>query len=46
VLARNTIDVLGLLKEKTKGNLDPEESKLLDALLYDLRTRFVAKAKG
>jgi len=45
VLARNTIDVLGVLKEKTKGNLDPEEGKLLDALLYDLRTRFVAKAK-
>jgi hypothetical protein len=46
VLARNTIDVLGVLKDKTKGNLDPEEGKLLDALLFDLRTRFVAKAKG
>ncbi len=46
VLARNTIDLLGLLKEKTKGNLDPEEGKLLDALLFDLRTRFVAKTKA
>ena len=45
-LARNTIDVLGILKEKTAGNLDDEESRLLDTLLYETRTRFVEKAKA
>lgn len=45
-LARNTIDLLGVLKDKTKGNLDDEESRLLDALLYELRTRFLAVSGG
>ena len=45
-LARQTIDVLGVLKEKTKGNLDDEEAKLLDTLLYETRTRFVQLTKG
>ena len=40
-LARQTINIIGLLKEKTKGNLSEEEEKLLDHLLYDLRMRFV-----
>jgi hypothetical protein len=44
-LARNTIDVLGVLKDKTKGNLDDEETKLLDTLLYDLRQKFVEARK-
>lgn len=43
-LARNTIDLLGLLKEKTRGNLDDEEAKLLDTMLFELRTRFVQMA--
>jgi hypothetical protein len=43
-LARNTIDLLGLLKEKTKGNLDEEEERLLDTLLHELRSRFVERA--
>jgi len=41
VLARHTIDVLALLQEKTKGNLDYEEVRLLDALLFDLRQKFL-----
>ncbi|MDP6932737.1 MAG: DUF1844 domain-containing protein [Myxococcota bacterium] len=41
-LARQTIDVLGILRDKTQGNLDEEESKLMEALLYDLRTKFLA----
>lgn len=40
-LARNTIDVLGLLKAKTEGNLDNEETKLIETLLYELRLKFV-----
>ncbi len=41
VLARETIDLLGMLREKTRGNLTDEEQKFFDALLYDLRVRFV-----
>lgn len=45
-LARQTIDILGMLQEKTKGNLTPEEDKFLDALLVNLRLRYVAKSSG
>jgi hypothetical protein len=38
-LARQTIDVLGLLEEKTKGNLTGDEERLLTQVLYDLRLR-------
>ncbi|MCX8042941.1 MAG: DUF1844 domain-containing protein [Desulfobacterota bacterium] len=40
-LAKQTIDILGILKNKTVGNLTKEESQLLDNLLYDLRMRYV-----
>ena len=40
--ARYSIDLLGILKEKTEGNLAEDEAKYLEALLYDLRMRFVA----
>ena len=40
-LAKQTIDIIGMLKEKTKGNLIPEEEKILDNILYDLRMRYV-----
>jgi hypothetical protein len=39
--ARHLIDVLGMLEQKTKGNLDEPESKLLASLIYDLRVAFV-----
>lgn len=39
--AKYTIDLLALLKEKTEGNRDPEESQLLEEILYDLQIRFV-----
>lgn len=39
--ASQMIELLALLQDKTRGNLDPAESKLLDDLLYDLRMRFV-----
>ena len=45
VLAKQTIDLLGMLKEKTKGNLTPEEDKLMEHILYELRMKYV-KAKG
>ena len=40
-LAKQTIDIITLLKEKTEGNLTEEEQNLLKHLLYDLRMRFV-----
>jgi hypothetical protein len=39
---RQTIDILELLRSKTRGNLSPEESRLLDSVLHDLQMRFVA----
>jgi Domain of unknown function (DUF1844) len=45
-LARQTIDLLGLLEEKTKGNLTGDEERLLSHVLYDLRMRFVEVSKG
>jgi len=44
-LARQTIDLLGILQEKTKGNLTGDEERLLDQVLYDLRLRFVEVSK-
>jgi hypothetical protein len=40
-LAKQTIDLIGMLEEKTKGNLTSDEEKLLENILYDLRMRYV-----
>lgn len=45
VLARHTIDLLALLQEKTKGNLDEDETRLLETLLFELRTKYL-QARG
>ncbi len=42
--AREVIDLLGMLRDKTQGNLTPEEQKLLDTCLYQLRTAFSQQA--
>jgi len=42
--AKYNIDVLGILAEKTKGNLTPDEERSLTALLADLRLRYVDTA--
>jgi hypothetical protein len=39
--ARQSIDMLAVLAEKTKGNLTPEESRLLDSALFELRMAFL-----
>src|SRR3984885_3075246 len=39
--ARQSIDMLGVLAEKTKGNLTPEEGRLLDSALFELRLAFL-----
>ena len=40
-LARQTIDTIEMLEEKTRGNLTEDEAHLIRDLLYDLRARFV-----
>ena len=41
ILARQSLDLLGMLHAKTRGNLTAEEQQLFDNLLADLRLRFV-----
>ncbi|MBI5524422.1 MAG: DUF1844 domain-containing protein [Desulfarculus sp.] len=40
-LARHTIDTIGMLKEKTKGNLTEDEHRLIEGALTELRLAFV-----
>ena len=40
-VAKQTIDILGMLEKKTKGNLTNDEEKLLDNILHDLRLMYV-----
>jgi len=44
-IAKQTIDILGMLEEKTKGNLAEDEEKMLKNILYDLRMIYI-KEKG
>ena len=41
VIAKQTIDILGMLQEKTKGNLSDDEESLLKNILHDLRLMYV-----
>jgi hypothetical protein len=41
VVAKQLIDTIGMLEQKTKGNLDESETKLMQSLLYDLRVAYV-----
>lgn len=44
-LAKETIDLLELLREKTKGNLTDDEEKIFEHVLYELRMLYVEKSK-
>jgi hypothetical protein len=44
-LAKHSIDILSMLEQKTKGNLNAAEAQLMEGLLYDLRLRYVEAAK-
>jgi len=44
-LAKQTIDILGMMEEKTRGNLTNDEEKMLKNILYDLRMIYI-KEKG
>lgn len=39
------IDIIGMLQEKCRGNLDPAESRLIEKILFDLRMRYVEKTR-
>ena len=43
--ARQNLDLLAMLREKTRGNLTAEEDKLVDNLLSDLRMRYVEASR-
>ncbi len=45
VAAQQLIDIIGMLQEKTRGNLDREEGQLIDAILYELRMKYVERAR-
>jgi hypothetical protein len=45
VLARQTIDLIAMLEEKTKGNLAGDEERLIGQILFDLRMRYVELSK-
>ena len=44
--ARDAVDLLVMLRTKTEGNRTPQESHILEEILYDLQVRFVRAAKG
>jgi len=43
--AQQLIDIIGMLKEKTRGNLGREEESLLEAILFELRMKYVERAR-
>lgn len=44
--AKFIIDTLGMLRDKTKGNLNQEETTLLENILYELRVQYISKTQG
>jgi hypothetical protein len=44
-MAQQLVDILGMLRDKTRGNLDHDEQALLDAILFDLRMKYVEIAR-
>jgi hypothetical protein len=43
--AEQLIDIIGMLREKTRGNLDRDEDGLIEAILFDLRMKYVELAR-
>ncbi|ACV69688.1 DUF1844 domain-containing protein [Desulfohalobium retbaense] len=44
-MARHTINILGMLEEKTAGNLTPEEERQFKDILFELRMKYVQKSQ-
>ncbi len=45
ILAKHSIDVLTMLRDKVKSGLDQEEERLLEGVLYELRMKYVIKSQ-
>jgi len=43
--AQQLIDIVGMLQEKTRGNLDKDEGELLEGILFELRMKYVERAR-
>lgn len=44
-MAKQTIDILGVLRDKTRGNLSKDEEQLMESLLHDLHIKYVQECK-
>jgi hypothetical protein len=44
-VAKQMIDIVGMLREKTRGNLDAGEERLVEDVLFDLRMKYVEAVK-
>ncbi len=44
--AQQLIDIIGMLQEKTRGNLDKDEQALVQGILFELRMKYVERARG
>ena len=44
-VAKHNIDILSMLRDKTSGNLDADEMRLIEAVLYELRLKYVMADK-
>jgi hypothetical protein len=44
-VAKQMIDILGILREKTRGNLNANEDRLMEDILFDLRMKYVEAVK-
>jgi hypothetical protein len=44
-VAKQMIDILGMLKDKTRGNLNSNEDRLMEGILFDLRMKYVEAVK-
>ena len=44
-VAKQMIDILGMLKDKTRGNLNASEDRLMEDILFDLRMKYVEAVK-
>lgn len=45
-VAQQTISIIEILQDKTRGNLTAEEERLIDMVLYDLRMKYIEAAKN
>ena len=44
-LAKQVIDIIAMLEEKTKGNLTSDEETMLESILHDLRIKYVKQSQ-